>query len=73
MEEKDIIICLKKRKKKLKQYRKNCHEAKKSQVSDKQNIFLIIQKLIVYAMIQLCTEPNSITKMKKKIKRATKK
>ena len=51
MEEKDIIICLKKRKKKLKQYRKNCHEAKKSQFSDKQNIFLIIQKLIVYAMI----------------------
>ena len=35
MEEKDIIICLKKRKKKLKQYRKNCHEAKKSQFSDK--------------------------------------
>ena len=53
MEERDIIICLKKRKEKKNNSKTIYLEANRSQFSDQKDIFLIIH--IIYAMIQLCT------------------
>ena len=53
MEERDIIICLKKRKEKKNNSKKIYLEANRSQFSDQKDIFLIIH--IMYAMIYLCT------------------
>ena len=41
MQKIDIITCPKEKNKKIKEYQKNYHEAKKSQFSDKYNSFLI--------------------------------
>ena len=38
----DIVICLKRRKKMLKEYKKNYREAKKSQYNSEFNSFLIV-------------------------------
>ena len=47
MEKIDVIICLKKRKKRLKEYQKNYREAKKCQYVIYNNIYNNIQYIII--------------------------